>query len=144
MSFTGEEIEVQRLLTWSKSHRWLLAELGSNTDNPAFTTYSCVDIINVHHHRSSPGQMAFLSSLHKSQQTVKGCNFADHVLSVATTHLCPCSTRAAIGDMQENESNCVPVKHIYKIRGRPHLTHRVRFTSIVLVGLALSLLGGRV
>lgn len=78
--------------------------------------------------------------MHKSQQTVKGCNFANHVLSVATIHLCPCSTRAAIGDMQENECNCVPVKHIYKIRWQSHLTHRVRFASVVLVGLALSLL----
>lgn len=142
MSFAGEEIEVQRFLTWSKSHRWMVAELGSNRDHLAFTTYSYVEIINVHQHWSSPGQMAFLYSLHKSQQTVKGCNFADHALSVATTHLCPCSTRAAINNMQENECNRVPVKHIYKIKWRPHLTHRVQFTSIVLVVLALSLLVG--
>lgn len=84
--------------------------LGSNRDHLAFTTYSYVEIINVHQHWSSPGQMAFLYSLHKSQQTVKGCNFADHVLSVAMTHLCPCSTRAAIDNMQENKCNFVPRK----------------------------------
>lgn len=58
-------------------------------------------------------------------QMVKVFGFAGHIVSVTITQLCPCSEKAAIGNMSTNGCACVPAQlYLQKQTGSQDLAHK--------------------